>query len=40
MFFPVIGARTVPTLRRPQVDQNNGVSGMTVPTSMATTSST
>src|SRR6267143_4223258 len=27
IFFTVIGARVLPTARRPQVDQNSGVSG-------------
>src|SRR4029453_8261902 len=31
MFFSVIGAFVLPTTRRPQVDQNSGVSGPTFP---------
>src|SRR5882724_9423458 len=37
MFFPVMGARVLPTIRRPQVDQNNGVSGPTFSRSMLST---
>ena len=40
MFFPVIGARVLPTARRPQVDQNSGVSGPTGSTSLLRTRST
>src|SRR5216110_2547261 len=40
IFFPVIGARVVPTPRRPQVDQNSGISGPTFSICLPSTRST